>query len=145
MDVVELLHTNDEDYANACSLDFSKLPNHYETFAPRGHHGNGLGRNDGSSASSRISTPELVERKLCIASLEYSLMTGPLLVSSFKQDRYGEPRANETPTSFYRTPTLTGNYVTLVAMARGLPDGTSHNNFRRQDTGKVESPPGGRT
>ncbi|KAJ5596944.1 hypothetical protein N7450_003402 [Penicillium hetheringtonii] len=34
-DVFELLDTNDGDYAAACSLDFSKAPNFYDTFALR--------------------------------------------------------------------------------------------------------------
>lgn len=34
-DVFELLDTNDGNYAAACSLDFSKPPNYYDTFALR--------------------------------------------------------------------------------------------------------------
>ncbi|KAJ5089194.1 hypothetical protein N7532_007878 [Penicillium argentinense] len=34
-DIFELLDTNDGDYAAACSLDFSKPPNYYDTFALR--------------------------------------------------------------------------------------------------------------
>lgn len=34
-DVFQLLDTNDGDYAAACSLDFSKPPNYYDTFALR--------------------------------------------------------------------------------------------------------------
>ncbi|KAJ5381798.1 uncharacterized protein N7496_004226 [Penicillium cataractarum] len=38
-DVFELLDTNDGDYAAACSLDFSKPPYYYDTFALRDSHG----------------------------------------------------------------------------------------------------------
>ncbi|KAJ5688985.1 hypothetical protein N7462_003377 [Penicillium macrosclerotiorum] len=34
-DIFELLDTNDGDYAAACSLDFAKPPNYYDTFALR--------------------------------------------------------------------------------------------------------------
>jgi hypothetical protein len=38
-DVLHLLNTNDGDYAAACSLDFSKPPNYYDTFALRDSDG----------------------------------------------------------------------------------------------------------
>ncbi|KGO45685.1 Mannosyltransferase 1, CMT1 [Penicillium expansum] len=38
-DVLGLLNTNDGEYAAACSLDFSKPPNHYDTFALRDSKG----------------------------------------------------------------------------------------------------------
>ncbi|KAI2793731.1 hypothetical protein POX_a00315 [Penicillium oxalicum] len=38
-DVLELLNTNHGDYAAACSLDFSKPPFYYDTFALRDSHG----------------------------------------------------------------------------------------------------------
>ncbi|CAI7660629.1 unnamed protein product [Penicillium crustosum] len=38
-DVLELLHTNDGEYAAACALDFSKPPNYYDTFALRDSKG----------------------------------------------------------------------------------------------------------
>ncbi|KAJ5087709.1 CAZyme family GT69 [Penicillium angulare] len=39
-DVFELLDTNDGSYAAACSMDFSKPPNYYDTFALRDASGN---------------------------------------------------------------------------------------------------------
>ncbi|CAI7646747.1 unnamed protein product [Penicillium glandicola] len=38
-DVLELLNTNDGEYGAACSLDFSKPPNYYDTFALRDSKG----------------------------------------------------------------------------------------------------------
>jgi hypothetical protein len=38
-DVLRLLNTNDGDYAAACSLDFSKPPQFYDTFALRDAEG----------------------------------------------------------------------------------------------------------
>ncbi|KAF7176377.1 hypothetical protein CNMCM7691_002506 [Aspergillus felis] len=38
-DVIELLHTNDGVYAAACSLDYSRPPLYYDTFALRDSHG----------------------------------------------------------------------------------------------------------
>ncbi|KIW25043.1 uncharacterized protein PV07_10716 [Cladophialophora immunda] len=40
-DVVTLLNTNSGDYAAACSLDFSKPPSYYDTFALRDAEGHG--------------------------------------------------------------------------------------------------------
>jgi hypothetical protein len=38
-DVIELLNTNDGVYAAACSLDYSRPPLYYDTFALRDSHG----------------------------------------------------------------------------------------------------------
>lgn len=38
-DAVNLLHTREGEYAAACSLDFSKPPEYYDTFALRDHDG----------------------------------------------------------------------------------------------------------
>lgn len=39
-DVISLLNTNDGVYAAACSMDFSKPPSYYDTFALRDSRGN---------------------------------------------------------------------------------------------------------
>ena len=40
-DVIRLFNTNDGSYAAACSLDFSKPPRYYDTFALRDSEGHG--------------------------------------------------------------------------------------------------------